>query len=104
MTIQHDHHLIPWLKAKFNLTVKDQEYYYNSNDWYLAYEGDYDLDIKSLSGGPSVMDIALEYSAYYNEAMNNKLVELEMGNKTCSVCGVTLTDQDTIPCKDICSI
>lgn len=79
MPIQHDHHLIPWLKAKFNLTVQDQEYYYNSNDWYLAFEGDYDLDIKYVTGGPSVFDTAMEYSACYNEAICDKLTKLEMG-------------------------
>lgn len=77
--MQYDHHLIPWLKATFNVTVEDNGRSYGATDWWLVYEGDYDLDIKSVTDGPSVFSAALEYSACHNAMLCDKLVELEMG-------------------------
>lgn len=76
---QHDHHIIPWLKATFNLTVHDNEWYTSPNDWWMVYEGDYDLDIKYVTDGPSIYGAALEYAACYNGELCDKLVILELG-------------------------
>lgn len=69
---QHDSHLIPWFKAKFNLTVQDNEHYTNK-DWWRVYEGDYDLDIKEISHGPDVFEAAMEYCMCYNEVIGLQL-------------------------------
>lgn len=76
---QHDFHLIPWLKAKFNLTVRDNEKSYNQTDWWLVHKGDHDLDIEYVTDGPSIFGAALEYGACYDGELCDKLVELEIG-------------------------
>lgn len=75
--MQHNQHLILWLKAKFNITIA-QSLFGIADNRYHAYEGDYDLDIQEASG-PTIFDAALEYSACYDAALNDKLVNIEMG-------------------------
>ena len=61
---QHNAHMIPWLKARFGLTITQNDYY-----GFDAWMGDYDLDdnavfdeatIMSAAGAPSAnMDCSL---------------------------------------------
>lgn len=96
---QHDFHLIPWLKVKFNLTVQDNDMAYSQKEWWWAWEGDYDLDIKAVTHGPSIFATALEYSACHNTEMNDRLVDLEMGDVVTTKNGWGLVPED---CMYIC--
>lgn len=70
---QHDAHIANWLKHNFNLTVEK-----NDINEFIAFEGDWDLDIKYATDD-TIFGAALEYTACYNGALNDRLVELEMG-------------------------
>lgn len=72
-----DNHLIPWLKAKFNITIA-QSLFGVSDSRYHAWIGDYDLGIKEASG-PTIFSAALEYAACYDGELCDRLVALEMG-------------------------
>lgn len=76
--VQHDWHLTQWLKHNFNLTVAHNEMTYNKKEWLIAYEGDWDLDVK-FETGENVFSAALEYSACYNARLFDILSEIEMG-------------------------
>lgn len=77
--VQHDAHVAGWLKANFDLTVQDNEYAIGRKEWFAVFKGDYDLDIKYATGGPSVFEAAVEYAACYDERPCDLLVAIEMG-------------------------
>lgn len=89
-TLQHDAHVANWLKAFFNLTVQWNDG--PANDRFIAFEGDYDLDI-SAATGDTIYGAALEYGSCYNGALFDRLVEIELGEPSalrqfCELVGV----------------
>lgn len=73
--VQHDWHLTQWFKHNFNLTVTDNEIAYSKKEWFIAYEGDWDLDIH-YDTGENVFSAALEYCACHDGELFDRLVEI----------------------------
>jgi hypothetical protein len=72
---QHDAHLIPWLKARFGLTVVQ-----NDNYGFDAWMGDYDLDDYAVFDEKTVMAAAIEFASGYDGPLFDVLtVEIEGG-------------------------
>jgi len=77
MALQNDHHLIPWLKAKFNIEIS-QSLFGPADSRYHACKGDYDLDVPSAMGA-SIFGAAAEYAVCHDETLANEFETIELG-------------------------
>lgn len=84
--MQHDNHLIPFLKAGFGITVELSREWYGPRE-YVAYESKYANafewchDDVTHEYGPTVFRAAYEYAAAYDGALFDRLYEIEMGER-----------------------
>lgn len=70
--MQHDNHLIPWLSAKFNLTVNKECIGFS------CWVGDYDLDCRTGSSD-TALGAALDYVSCYDGELFDKISSIAWG-------------------------
>lgn len=71
--MQHDHHLIPWLKARFGITITQSLFGVTERRFHV-YEGE-----TTYAGEPTIIGAAVEYAACYDGALFDRLTQIEVG-------------------------
>lgn len=73
-TGQHDHHLVPFLKARFGLTVTPC----TAEPVWIVCKGDYDLDVP-YAYDYTVFGAALDYGMCHDGELFDTLCAIELG-------------------------